>query len=181
MEKRLVKVSKFLSLVLRHSPESIGLDLDQNGWAQVDKLIAAANRAGVALDDKLLKEVVEQNDKKRFAFSEDCLKIRASQGHSIQIELGLEKSEPPETLYHGTASRFIESIREKGLVKEKRQHVHLSADEVTATKVGSRHGEPVILKIESGRMHRSGLEFFISANGVWLTDSVPVDFIIFPE
>lgn len=181
MEKRLVKISKFLSLVLRHSPQTIGLTLDENGWARVDELISAANRAGVALDDKLLNEVIERNDKKRFALSQDGLKIRASQGHSIAIELGLERVEPPETLYHGTTSRFIESIREKGIVKGKRQHVHLSGDEDTATKVGSRHGKPVVLNIESMRMHKDGFEFFISANGVWLTESVPAQYIIFPE
>lgn len=179
MDKKSIKTSKFLSLVLRHAPETIGLKLDENGWAQVNELIAAANRAGVHLDEKLLNDVVEQNDKKRFAFSEDGSRIRASQGHSIDIELALERVEPPAMLYHGTASRFIESIKEKGIIKGKRQHVHLSSNEDTATKVGSRHGKPVVLKIESGRMHNEGFEFFLSANGVWLTDSVPVQYITF--
>lgn len=181
MEKRLVKVSKFLSLVLRHAPETIGLTIDENGWARVDQLIVAATRAGVVLDEKLLNDVVEHNDKKRFAFSADGSRIRASQGHSIAIELALERVEPPEMLYHGTASRFIESIKEKGLIKGERQHVHLSKDEDTATKVGSRHGKPVVLKIASARMHSDGFEFFVSANGVWLTKSVPVQYITFSQ
>jgi putative RNA 2'-phosphotransferase len=181
MDKRLVKVSKFLSLVLRHAPETINLTLDKNGWARVDELIAAANRAGVDLDEKLLNEVVGQNDKKRFAFSEDGSLIRASQGHSIEVELALEKIEPPETLYHGTASRFIESIKAEGLIKGNRQHVHLSKDEETAIKVGTRHGKPIVLKIESARMHNEGFDFFLSANGVWLTESVPVKYITFSQ
>jgi putative RNA 2'-phosphotransferase len=180
MEKGLVKKSKFLSLVLRHDPKSIGLELDQAGWARVDELIEKANRAGVGLTREVLRQVVEYNDKKRFALSEDGSKIRASQGHSVSIDLGLEQVEPPEFLYHGTASRFIESIMENGLSKGRRNHVHLSKDERTAVSVGSRHGKPVVLTVKARRMHQEGFRFFISANGVWLTESVPAAFIEFP-
>lgn len=181
MDKSLIRVSKFLSLVLRHKPQTIGLTLEEGGWASVDELLAAAPRAGVRLTEELLKQVVEQNDKRRFALSEDGRRIRASQGHSLSVELGLEPSVPPEFLYHGTATRFIESIRERGLISGSRRHVHLSKDEPAALAVGKRHGEPVVLIVRSGRMREQGLEFFLSDNGVWLTESVPAEFILFPE
>ncbi len=181
MEKHLVRTSKFLSLVLRHNPQTIGLRLDEGGWARVDELIARARGARVNLTEELLREVVEKNDKKRFALSEDGLRIRASQGHSIAVSLDLDPVEPPEFLYHGTASRFTESIRESGLVRGRRNHVHLSKDERTAVSVGQRHGKPVALVIKAGRMHEEGFQFFLSANGVWLTEKVPADYIIFPD
>ena len=180
MNKQIVRTSKFLSLVLRHKPERIGLTLDQGGWARVDELIAAANRAGVPLDEALLRQVVEQNDKQRFAFSEDGLRIRASQGHSIPVEMGLEPQEPPAFLYHGTATHFLPSIHKQGLVPRGRLHVHLSPDEHTAVKVGQRHGKPAVLTIQAGRMAEDGYEFYLSANGVWLTKHVPVEYIVFP-
>lgn len=180
-EKHLVRTSKFLSLVLRHKPQTIGIRLDEGGWARIDELIAKARGAGVNLTEELLHEVVEKNDKKRFALSEDRLRIRASQGHSIQVSLELEPREPPEFLYHGTASRFVESIRESGLVRGGRNHVHLSKDERTAVSVGQRHGKPVVLVIKAGRMHEEGFQFFLSANGVWLTEKVPTDYIVFPK
>lgn len=181
MDRRLVRISKFLSLVLRHKPETIGLSLDRGGWARVDELIAAANRAGVSLDRALLREVVEGNDKQRFAFSDDGLRIRASQGHSIAVDLGLEPRVPPEFLYHGTATRFLKSIKRRGLVPRSRNHVHLSPDERTAVGVGKRHGKPVVLIIQAGRMHTDGFEFYLAANGVWLTEKVPAEYIMFPE
>lgn len=181
MDSSLVRVSKFLSLVLRHDPGRIGLRLDDAGWASVDELLAAAAGAGVRLDRETLERVVAENDKKRFALSPDGTRIRASQGHSITVELGLEPQTPPEQLYHGTASRFIESIRTTGLHSAARTHVHLSADEATARNVGQRHGKPVVLTIAAGRMHRDGHAFYRSENGVWLTDVVPVEYIGFGE
>jgi putative RNA 2'-phosphotransferase len=180
MEPNLVKISKFLSLVLRHKPDEIGLTLDENGWADVEDLLARANRAGVPLTRPLLKQVVETNDKKRFAFNADESRLRASQGHSVAVDLGLTPQPPPEVLYHGTATRFIGSIRKDGLLSGSRQHVHLSLDEPTAIKVGKRHGKPVVLVIQSGAMHRDGLQFFLSANNVWLTEKVAVKYIEFP-
>ena len=172
-----VKVSKLLSLVLRHDPARIGLTLDGAGWASVEELLARLNAEGVAIDRPFLDHLVETNPKKRFAFSEDGRRIRASQGHSIAVDLGLAPIEPPALLYHGTASRFLAAIRVEGLKAMQRQHVHLSSDEVTATAVGSRHGKPVVLTVRSGEMARDGFRFFRSANGVWLVESVPVRYI----
>jgi putative RNA 2'-phosphotransferase len=181
MNSSLTRVSKFLSLVLRHDPGRIGLKLDEAGWAEVDQLLSAAAGAGVQIDRATLERVVAENDKKRFALSPDGTRIRASQGHSIDVELGLEPQTPPEQLYHGTASRFLDSIRQGGLHAAARTHVHLSADESTARTVGQRHGKPVVLTIAAGRMHRDGHTFYRSENGVWLTDAVPVEYIGFGE
>jgi putative RNA 2'-phosphotransferase len=175
------KISKFLSLILRHEPQKIGLVLDSSGWADVDELIRLCNAQGKNLDRQLLEEVVSTNDKKRFAFSDDGLRIRASQGHSIEIDLALTPTYPPELLYHGTASRFIDSIRATGLNSGTRQHVHLSTDAATATKVGQRHGKPVILTVLASHMSAAGYLFYLSANGVWLTEKVPVTFLQFPD
>ena|SRR6218665_1651666 len=172
-------VSKFLSLVLRHSPEKIGLKLDENGWADVNELIAKCTKKGNRLDAELLDYVVENNDKKRFAYNEDKTKIRASQGHSISVELNLAETEPSEYLYHGTVGKFMESIQKEGLKKMSRQHVHLSKDKETATKVGSRRGIPQILTVRSGAMFRDGFKFYLSENNVWLTDEVPAKYIEF--
>ncbi|HSD83987.1 MAG TPA: RNA 2'-phosphotransferase [Anaerolineae bacterium] len=175
-----MKISKFLSLVLRHQPAKIGLELDAQGWADVDELLRKANQHGVAVTRDLLQQVVAQDDKQRFAFNADGTRLRASQGHSIKIDLGLEPIVPPARLYHGTATRFIESIRRKGLLRSRRDYVHLSADEATARKVGARHGEPIVLGIQAREMHAAGLCFYRSANGVWLTDHVPVEYLDFP-
>lgn len=174
---RIVKISKFLSLVLRHQPEKIGLRLDEAGWAEVDELIEACRAHGMAVTIEELRHVVANNDKKRFSFSDDGLSIRASQGHSIEIGLGYEPATPPEILYHGTAEQFLDSIRAQGLLKGKRHHVHLSADVETATKVGQRHGKPVVLEVKAGEMLRDGFTFHLSANGVWLTEHVPVFYL----
>lgn len=173
------KISKFLSYVLRHKPDAIGLQLDSNGWADIDELINKANDSGElkALSIEQLKEVVAGSDKKRFIISAEDNKIRANQGHSIKIDLQLKEVTPPETLYHGTAERFIESIGKDGLKPGERHHVHLSADIDTAKAVGQRYGKPVILKIKALMMHQQGFKFFQSENGVWLTDMVPVEFI----
>ncbi|MEW6129953.1 MAG: RNA 2'-phosphotransferase [Acidobacteriota bacterium] len=179
MRKDLIRVSKFLSLVLRHKPEKIGITLDDAGWVEVATLLAACHQQGLQITPELLDEVVSSNDKKRFAFSEDGLKIRASQGHSIAVELDYQPLTPPELLYHGTATRFLDSIKERGLLKGSRHHVHLSADETTAIKVGARHGKPVVLIIEAARMQERGFLFYQSANGVWLTEHIAPEYIRF--
>lgn len=177
MEANLVRLSKFISLVLRHKPQQIGLILDPQGWAKVDELIAKAGQAGVALDQALLREIVASNDKQRFAISPDGQRIRASQGHSIEVDLALEPRQPPERLFHGTARQFVTLIQQKGLLAGRRMHVHLSVDEQTARKVGQRHGEPVIFYVDAGRMQREGSIFFCSENGVWLTEHVPPSYL----
>ena len=171
------EISKFLSLILRHQPDKIGLLLDDNGYANVDQLLSQAAKHRVHFTKTELETVVAENDKQRFAFNEDHSKIRASQGHSIKVDLELSPQEPPEFLFHGTVSRSVSGILQSGIQKMSRQHVHLSVDKTTATKVGSRRGAPVILTILSGQMHRDGLPFYISANGVWLTDHVPAKYI----
>ena len=177
MTKDIVATSKFLSLVLRHRPDVIGITLDAEGWVPVEDLLAACAQHGRAISREQLDVVVRTNDKQRFAFSADGTRIRANQGHSLPIDLGLVSVEPPELLYHGTVPRFLESIRQEGLTKGNRHHVHLSPDVETATKVGQRRGRPVILVIEGGRMFRDGHKVYRSANGVWLTDAVPPAYI----
>jgi putative RNA 2'-phosphotransferase len=180
--KHFTSTSKFLSLVLRHQPEVVGMQLAPEGWLPINELIENANRQGKQLTLELLHEVVATCEKKRFSLSEDGLKIRANHGHSVpDVELNLEPFPPPSVLYHGTVAAFLDSIREQGLLKRSRNHVHLSADIETAKKVGARRGKPVILTIHSNAMHQSGLSFYLSANGVWLTDAVPFSFIAFPE
>jgi putative RNA 2'-phosphotransferase len=176
-EQQRTKISKRLSYILRHAPDSVGLILDEQGWVSVNDLVT---KFGDPLSIEDLKEVVETNDKKRFAFNDDFTKIRASQGHSIEIDLAYEPTTPPDFLYHGTATRFIQSIENQGLMKGSRHHVHLSLDEVTARKVGSRHGSPIILTIKSKEMFEAGYVFYVSENDVWLTDNVPLKFIAFP-
>ncbi len=172
-------ISKLLSYILRHSPETISLKLDENGWADVNELMAKFDLYDKRIDFELLEYIVENNDKKRFAFNDDKTKIRANQGHSIAIELNLNETEPLEYLYHGTVEMFLSDIKTQGLQKMGRQHVHLSADRETANKVGSRRGKPVILTINSGAMHKAGYKFYLSDNNVWLTDVVPAEFIAF--
>lgn len=166
-------ISKFLSLVLRHEPQSIGIELGVGGWVAVDDLIAQARRAGVAIDDDVLRAVVAESDKKRFTLSADGSRIRAAQGHSVAVDLGLVPAVPPETLFHGTAITSLEAILLEGLTPQGRQKVHLSADTETALKVGQRHGKPVVLTVAAGRMQADGLTFWQAENAVWLTDAVP--------
>lgn len=176
-----VKVSKFLSLILRHSPATIKLKLDENGWADIDELLAGAASHGTKINRTLLEEVVADNDKKRFTISDDGKRIRANQGHSVKgVDLELVPVSPPDVLYHGTASRFAASIRDKGLVPGSRHHVHLSADSATAVSVGQRHGVPVVLTIQARALHEQGQPFYLSANGVWLTGPIDKRFITFP-
>jgi putative RNA 2'-phosphotransferase len=177
MSKDLKSQSKFLSYVLRHAPDSIGLTLDEGGWVDVAVLLEKAAAAGKPIARAVLEEIVTTSDKKRFTLSEDGTRIRAAQGHSVEVALGLERVVPPETLYHGTATRFLESIRAEGLKPGSRQQVHLSADEVIAHAVGTRHGKPAILRVAAGDMHRAGHAFYRADNGVWLTDAVPPQFL----
>jgi putative RNA 2'-phosphotransferase len=177
-ENGLVRVSKFLSYVLRHRPDTIGIKLDREGWADIADLIAGAAKSGKPLDREIIQMVVANNDKRRFAISEDGRRIRAVQGHSLgDVAIGYLAKVPPAFLYHGTATRFLESIRERGLVARGRQYVHLSQDPKTATAVGKRHGIPVVLAIAAGKMHEKGFKFYQAENGVWLTTQVATEFI----
>ncbi len=177
MRRDLVKTSKFLSLVLRHDPGSIGLTLDEGGWADIDQLLAAAKAHRRPITRAQLEEIVSGNDKARFAIDIENHRIRARQGHSINIDLGLAPVDPPDLLYHGTVERFLASIRKDGLHRGQRQHVHLSPTVEVARTVGARRGPPVILTINAGDMARAGYSFYVSENGVWLTGTVPPAFI----
>lgn len=170
------RISKLLSLLLRHQPEKFNLTLDAQGWCSVEELLNALRQNDISINHALLEEIVKTNDKKRFAYSEDQLKIRASQGHSISIDLEYEAIAPPEILYHGTAERNLKSIRRQGLQKRARHHVHLSADPKIALEVGRRYGMPRLLVIQAGAMHRKGHLFYCSENKVWLTEEVPPEF-----
>jgi putative RNA 2'-phosphotransferase len=181
MKDRHTRVSKFLSLVLRHQPEKVGITLDREGWVSVSRLLEAFEAHGFRLAPDELQQIVRTNDKQRFSFSPDGLLIRASQGHSVEVELGYEPSQPPPVLYHGTAERSLPSIKSQGLSRGRRHHVHLSEQEETATAVGRRYGKPVVLRIASGQMHTDGHLFFRSANGVWLTEQVPARYITFGD
>jgi len=176
-EKQITHISKFLSLVLRHQPETIDIQLDQNGWTDVKDLIEKANNYGIKFDREILNHIVATNPKKRFAYNDTFDKIRASQGHSVEIELGYTNQKPPEILFHGTAEKFVQSILDTGLEKGNRQQVHLSADVETAIKVGQRHGKPFVFKVLAEKMYNDNFEFFISDNGVWLTDNVPTKYL----
>ncbi len=171
------QISKRLSYVLRHAPESIGIELSRGGWTSVDQLLDALARSGFHVSLETLENVITENDKQRFELSGDLSLIRARQGHSVQIEMDYEPVKPPDMLYHGTATRFLESILEHGLIKGTRQHVHLSTNYQTMVQVGSRHGKPVVLSIDAKSMFESGHEFFVTGNHVWLTEHVPPDFL----
>lgn len=176
MSKEFTDTSKFLSYVLRHEPHAIGITLDSEGWADVDALIAGSKAAGRELDRELIQAVVSSSDKKRFALSDDNRRIRAVQGHSTKsVAIRHVAKEPPTFLYHGTATRFLDSILAEGLRPGQRHHVHLSEDMSTATTVGERYGKPVILRVEALRMHQQGFRFFQADNGVWLVEQVPAN------
>ena len=172
-EKRLVRTSKFLSKVLRHRPEELGLALMPGGWVEADALLAGSARKGLPMSRAELEEVVARNDKRRFAFDETGTLIRAQQGHSAPVDLELEPAAPPAMLYHGSPERNLPAMLKSGLLKMRRHHVHLSPDEATARAVGGRRGRPVVLAVDAGKMHRDGWVFYRSGNGVWLVDSVP--------
>lgn len=176
-EARKKSIGKYLSLVLRHEPSKIGIQLDANGWADVEELIHKYAQHRVSFTKKELEEIVETNAKKRYSFNEDQSKIRANQGHSIPVDLEFTPLCPPAYLYHGTAERFVPSIKQEGIKKMSRQHVHLSQDKETAIAVGSRHGKVSVLTILAGKMNEEGLLFYCSANGVWLTDYIDPKYI----
>ena len=172
----LKSTSKYISLILRHKPEAIGISLDEHGWANVEELIAGVSRTQ-PLDMATLERIVAEDEKQRYSFNEDKTLIRANQGHSIPVDVELEEVEPPEILYHGTGEKYVASIDEKGLIPKSRLYVHLSPDEDTAKRVGQRHGKPVIYTVKSGEMHRDGISFYRSVNGVWLVKAVPVKYL----
>ena len=170
-------ISKYIALILRHKPETIGISLDEHGWADVDELIKGISKT-YEFDMGMLEEIVATDNKQRYSFNEDHTLIRANQGHSVPVDVELEEVEPPETLFHGTGEKYTASIDEQGLIPKSRLYVHLSSDKETAVKVGQRHGKPVVYVVKSGEMHKDGYIFFRSVNGVWLTKEVPVKFLI---
>ena len=172
----LTKTSRFLSLILRHKPEAIGIQLDEHGWADVAELIAGRKEKN-PFTMEILEEIVRTDEKGRYSFNEDKTLIRANQGHSIPVDVELEQVEPPEELWHGTGEKYVSSIDRQGLLPKGRLYVHLSGDRETAVTVGRRHGRPVLYIVKSGQMHRDGYPFFLSKNGVWLTKAVPVEYL----
>ncbi len=180
-DKALKGISKYLSYVLRHHPESIGLVLDEQGWADIDALLVKCAAKNILFDREDLALLVAQNDKQRFAIDTAQNKIRANQGHSVYIDAALEPQLPPGVLYHGTAKRFLPSILEQGLLKQNRLHVHLSHEIDTARNVGARHGVPLVLQIDTAAMQREGFIFYLSENKVWLTQEVPAKYISYEE
>lgn len=180
-KSRYKRLSKFLSLVLRHKPEEIGIQLNEQGWVDMPVLLKALEQTDLNTSKEELLAMVADNDKQRFSYDAEHDRIRAAQGHSVKIELGYSPAKPPYTLYHGTVGRFMESIREKGLIPGNRHQVHLSEDRETASRVGSRRGAAVILYIDAFAMDRDGFDFFVSDNGVWLCDHVPPRYIKFPS
>ena len=173
-----VKLGRFLSLVLRHDPDAAGISLDRHGWADVAALLAGVRRTGRQIDRETLERIVRENDKQRYSFNEDHTKIRANQGHSIQVDIELPAADPPPYLYHGTAARFLPSIRREGIKKMSRQYVHLSGDYQTAVEVGRRHGAPAVLMIDAEAMARDGAAFCRSENGVWLCEYVAPEYFL---
>lgn len=174
---KLDKLSVFISLILRHKPDVVGIQLDEHGWANVDELINGINNTGRNINMDILEEIVRTDNKQRYSFNDDKTLIRANQGHSISVDVELEEKQPPKYLYHGTADRFINSIMTDGLKPMSRLYVHLSKDEKTAMKVGKRHGKPIVLKIESEEMYNDGIKFYLSENSVWLTKYVDKKYI----
>ena len=169
-------VSRYMSLILRHKPEAIGIKLDEHGWANVDELIS-----GIAKNNEfnmdILEEIVRTDEKQRYSFNEDKSLIRANQGHSVPVDVEPEEKEPPEILWHGTGEKYVASIDEQGLIHKSRLYVHLSKDKETAVKVGKRHGNPVLYQVKAKQMYDDGYKFYLSVNGVWLTKDVPVKYI----
>ncbi len=168
--------SRFISLILRHKPEVIGITLDEHGWASVEELIAGVSRTH-SLNMEMLEEIVQSDDKMRYSFNSDKTKIRANQGHSVQVDVELTERTPPPLLYHGTGEKYVPSIEKTGLIPKTRLYVHLSSEYATALMVGARHGKPVVFKVDTKKMANDGYKFFVSANGVWLTKSVPAEYL----
>ncbi|WP_055667921.1 RNA 2'-phosphotransferase [Desnuesiella massiliensis] len=176
ISKEDLRISKFMSLVLRHKPEEIGLKFDKYGYICTSDLINGMNEKGYKVTIADIQRIVIEDDKQRYSFNTDETKIKANQGHSVEVNLKLEAVKPPNELYHGTSTRFSDSIYKHGIIKQSRQYVHLSADIDTALKVGKRHGEPVIFVIDSQQMHKDGYKFYLSENKVWLIDYVPTKY-----
>jgi putative RNA 2'-phosphotransferase len=176
-EKENTRISKFLSLVLRHQPETIGIELDDNGWSNVEILIEKSIENGFQFDKTILNHIVETNSKKRFSFNENKEEIRANQGHSVEVELGYISQKPPKILYHGTGEKSVDSVSQTGLEKRQRHQVHLSEEIETAIAVGQRHGRPVVFEVLADQMYCDNYEFFLSENGVWLTNNVPPKYL----
>lgn len=172
-----IELGKFISLILRHKPEVVGITLDENGWADTQELLSGINASGRYIDLPILERIVRENNKKRYSFNEDKTKIRANQGHSILVDVEMKEMLPPDELYHGTAERFLESIRKKGILKMNRQYVHLSADIETARTVGRRHGKPIVLVIDTRKMVEDGYPFWLSDNGVWQSEEIKWEYV----
>lgn len=172
----LTRTSKFLSLILRHKPETIGISLDEHGWADVNELLSGMSKTH-QIDMDILEEIVQTDNKQRYSFNEDKTLIRANQGHSIPVDVELERKNPPEILWHGTGEKYVSSIDQQGLIPKSRLYVHLSSDYETAKKVGSRHGKPTVYRVLSGKMYSDGYKFFQSVNKIWLTKHVPVEYL----
>ena len=173
-----VRLGRFISLVLRHNPEAAGITLDENGWVPVRELLAGMNARNRRIDMKTLERIVRENNKSRYTFNDDHTKIRASQGHSIDVDVEIKQCVPPDVLYHGTGTRSIDGIKKLGITRQQRLHVHLSADRDTAVAVGRRHGKPAVLVVDAGAMAKDGLPFWLSENGVWLCEAVAWKYII---
>ena len=171
-----INISKYISLILRHKPEEIGITLDEHGWANVSELIEGISKSHEFNMD-MLEDIVATDNKQRYSFNEEHTLIRANQGHSIPVDVELEEIMPPEILYHGTGEKYVVSIDQQGLIPKSRLYVHLSGDKETAVKVGQRHGKPVVYIVKSGEMNRDGIVFYRSVNGVWLTKSVPTKYL----
>jgi putative RNA 2'-phosphotransferase len=172
----LTDTSRFLSLILRHKPQVIGISLDEHGWASVPELIEGISRTR-PFNMEMLEEIVSTDEKMRYSFNRDKTKIRANQGHSLPVDAELTPCEPPEFLYHGTGEKYLTSIEKNGLIPKTRLYVHLSREYDTAVNVGSRHGKPIVYKVNTAKMSQDGYKFFISANGVWLTKAVPPEYL----
>lgn len=173
-----ISLGRFISLILRHKPETIGITIEKQGaWANVSELIEGMNKAGKNIDMNTLERIVKENNKQRYSFNKDHTKIRANQGHSIEVYIDFEEKIPPKTLYHGTAGRFLESIKKTGINKMNRLYVHLSKDEETAITVGKRHGKPIVLKIDTEEMLKDGYKFYLSENNVWLCEDIPWKYV----
>lgn len=175
---KLIDISRFMSLILRHRPDQIGISLDEHGWANVDELIAGIAVKAPNFNMEILEEIVRTDEKQRYSFNDDKTLIRANQGHSIPVDVELEEKEPPEVLWHGTGEKYVSSIDKQGLIPKSRLYVHLSKDEETALKVGKRHGKPVLYRVLALKMHQDGYKFYLSANGVWLTKEVPKEYLV---
>ncbi|EOE7167605.1 RNA 2'-phosphotransferase [Clostridioides difficile] len=171
------KLSIFISLILRHKPETIGIKLDDYGYADVNELIEKINNTGRNINIEILEQIVKEDNKQRYSFNEDRSKIRANQGHSINVNVELRELEPPRFLYHGTATRFLDNIKKEGIISKSRLYVHLSNDIDTAVQVGKRHGIPIVLKINAGKMYENDYKFYLSENNIWLCEYIPFKYV----